>query len=315
LVLNAQKNQTRFQKGLASSVGIFGEVLADIFPDASVLGGAPYNVARHLRAFGLNPLLISRTGNDRLQQELLGDMARLGMDASGIQSDPLYPTGQVQVHMQGSEHRFDILADQAYDHIHSGVTHLITMALKPDVVYFGTLVQRSTTSRLALDSFLNDAGSPRFLDINLRAPWYDKHIIRRSLLRADMLKLNDQELAILADLLRLPGKTAQEQVITLIQRFKLESVVVTCGMYGAWLINRDQEHFSAPGHPVGNGVADSVGAGDGFAAVYLLGTLLNWPADILLARANQFAAAICRIRGAAPTSADFYTPFLLEWDG
>jgi len=307
--------EPNFNKGLDSSVAIFGEVLADVFPDGSVLGGAPFNVARHLRAFGLHPILITRTGNDALKDELLAEMARLDMDTSGVQCDPVYPTGQVKVHIENGEHLFEILPDQAYDYIHPGITHMVTMAAKPDIVYYGTLAQRNIGSRLALDNFLNDGKSPRFLDINLRPPWYDKHTIRRSLLRADIVKMNEQELVILTGLLRLPGKTPQEQVTALINRFNLNCVLVTCGIHGAWLVNNKEEMFMAPGHPLGNKLADTVGAGDGFAAIYMLGTVLNWPTETTLARANEFAASLCSIRGAAPASGDFYIPFKLEWDG
>jgi len=271
-------------------------------------------VARHLRGFGLHPVLITRTGNDALRDELFAEMARLDMDTSGIQCDPLHPTGQVKVHIENGDHTFEILSQQAYDHIHPGVTHMITMAVKPDIVYFGTLAQRNIDSRLALDNLLNDGKSPRFLDINLRSPWYDKHTIRRSLLRADIVKMNSHELAIISNLLRLPGVSDDERVINLINRFNLDSVLVSCGVVGAWLMNSKQEIFSAPGHPIGKRLVDTVGAGDGFAAIHILGILLGWPTKLMLERGNQFAASLCEISGAAPASTDFYEPFRSDWN-
>jgi len=147
------------------SIAIFGEVLADIFPNATVLGGAPYNVARHLRAFQQHPLLISRVGNDALKEALFSELTKRDINPSGIQLDPVYPTGQVTVHMESGAHHFEIKPDQAYDHIHPH-----TLVTQPDIAYFCTLAQRSKESSLALDVFLNDAKCPRFLDVNLRSP-------------------------------------------------------------------------------------------------------------------------------------------------
>jgi len=298
---------------MGSCVALFGEVLADVFPDGHILGGAPFNVARHLQGFGLKPVMISRTGNDALREELLAEMNARGMDTSGIQCDPQYPTGQVTVHMDAGGHRFEILPYQAYDYIHAGVTHMLTMSLKPDLVYFGTLAQRNMESRLALDNFLNDARSPRFLDLNLRAPWYDKHTVRRSLLRADIVKMNEDELGALAILLRLPGKSLPELAMAMLKRFNLKLVVITRGEQGAWQLNASGQLQETGPQAMAQPLQDTVGAGDAFAAVYILGHLQEWEASLTLTRANQFASALCAIRGAAPHDPGFYQPFVQEW--
>jgi len=300
-------------KHTRKTVALFGEVLADIFPDQSVLGGAPFNVARHLQAFGLHPVMISRTGNDALRDDLLREMDRLGMDKTGIQCDPTYPTGQVQVHMKDGGHSFEILPDQAYDHIHAGVTHMMIMSIKPELVYFGTLAQRGMESRLALDKFLADSKCPRFLDINLRSPWYNKHTVRRSLLRSDIVKMNEDELEIVSDYFKISGNTPLLKAEALLDQFELNCLLVTCGENGAWLINRLHEVFSTP--PVENTqtMIDTVGAGDAFAAVFIIGLLNQWEMPVAMQRANQFAAALCGIRGGAPQNLDFYTPFKQAW--
>ena len=306
-------HQRDFKQNNGHAVAIFGEVLADIFPDGSVLGGAPFNVARHLHAFGLHPVMITRIGHDDLGKELMQEMQQLGMDTTGVQADPVHPTGQVKVHMAEHGHEFEILPGQAYDYINAGVTHMVTMSTKPDLVYFGTLAQRNMEARLALDNFLNYGTSPRFLDINLRDPWYDKHTVRRSLLRADIVKMNDDELAVLAPMLRLPGKTAFEHAAALINRFRLDYLLVTAGEAGAWLMHESGNVTSINGSSTAIKVVDTVGAGDGFAAAYILGILKGWEMDITLTRAHQFAGAICGIRGAAPKTQDFYLPFIKEW--
>lgn len=298
------------EKASNHTIALFGEMLADIFPDRAVLGGAPYNVAHHLQAFGQHPVLITRTGNDPLRDEFLADMSRLGMDDSGVQCDQIRPTGQVIVHMDENNHRFEILPEQAYDHIHSGVVHLVAMTMQPEMVYYGTLAQRGVESRLALDTFLSDTKSPRFLDINLRHPWYDKHIIKRSLLRANIVKINEEELKLIAGLLKLSGTSAKEHGLSVMAKFDLACLIVTCGADGAWMLSKDGKETRVSGTNLNGALVDTVGAGDGFAAVCMLGILENWLPEVMLTRACVFAAALCGIRGAVPNSSDFYLPFL-----
>lgn len=296
-----------------ATVALFGEVLADVFPDRSVLGGAPFNVARHLKAFGLNPVLITRTGNDALRAQLLEAMSACGMETVGVQCDRSYPTGQVKVHFEGGAHRFEILPEQAYDHIHASVARMVALSIHPELAYFGTLAQRHPVSRGALKMVLNSTGVPTFFDVNLRAPWYDAQVLRRSLRQADTVKLNNEEMALLADIFALPGDTLQGHARAFMQLFDIGQVLVTCGADGAWLVQRDGEDVSVmqQGEPVA--VVDTVGAGDGFSAVFMLGKLQGWPVQQTLARANEFAAAICTLRGATPERADFYAPFLEAW--
>lgn len=294
-------------------IGIFGEVLADIFPDKTVLGGAPFNVARHLQAFGLRPVLITRTGQDALRTELLQEMHRLKMDVSGLQIDAIYPTGQVKVQLTENGHQFEILQDQAYDHIHAGITHMVTMSLKPELVYFGTLVQRSMPSRLALDEFLADGKCPRFLDVNLRAPFYNKHTIRRSLLRSDIVKLNEDELLIVAKYFKIDAPSAHEKAKQLLAEFDIKQVIVTAGAKGAWMVNANAI-IKSDVEVTDTLLVDTVGAGDAFSAVCILGHGLNWDPVTMLNRANQFASAICGVRGGAPADISFYKPFILEWE-
>lgn len=295
------------------AVMLFGEVLADIFEDRRVLGGAPFNVARHLQAFGLHPVLVSRTGNDELRSELLAAMAAAGMDDRGIQLDTTHPTGQVMVHMEGRGHRFEILPEQAYDYIHAGLTHMIALAVRPELIYFGTLAQRSTTSARALTALVRSSKAPRLLDINLRSPWFEVRTIERSLQRANMVKVNQEELDMLASLFRLAGKNHLHKATALVRRFALDSMLVTCGEQGAWQLDNEGEVVRVEGAATVVTLVDTVGAGDGYAAVFILGHLRGWPAALTLARAHEFAAALCGIRGAIPDAADFYAPFIKNW--
>ena len=292
-------------------VTIFGEVLADLFPQASVLGGAPFNVARHLCAFGLTPLLISSVGHDALGADILSEMKRLKLDTAAIQTDTKHATGQVNVITNSTGmHQFEILPEQAYDYIYpdSAIHNLSTR-----LFYFGTLAQRNSVSRRTLYQALSTTRATKLFDINLRAPWYDRELIEQSLNYADIVKMNDEELSVLAEIFSLSGNSAYQHGQTLLDQFDLDSVIVTCGQLGAWLIERGGNLIHAESYVIEDPIVDTVGAGDGFVAVYILGMLLDWPIKVVISRANQFAASVCTIRGAAPACKSFYAPFIQAW--
>ncbi len=292
---------------------LFGEILADIFPDRYVLGGAPFNVAYHLQEFGLHPVLISRTGSDALHNEIFSTMTDLGMDTRGLQTDDIHPTGQVIIHVENGGHRFEIIPEQAYDFIEAGAACETVRLTQPNLVYFGTLAQRHPVSKKTLSSLLDNCSAKRLLDINLRPPWYDKEILEQSLTCADYLKLNIDELYDVGRLLQIVTTQKRLLAATLIKEFQLEYILVTSGSTGAWLQKADGNHIvTAAGKPVR--VVDTVGAGDGFSAVFILGLFCNWPLEQTLLRADTFARAICEIRGAVPVGKSFYQPFRTAWN-
>ncbi|SFL51221.1 fructokinase [Desulfomicrobium norvegicum] len=301
-------------EGQSPAVILFGEILADVFPDRAVLGGAPFNVARHLAAFGLRPLMISRLGDDALGTRILAGMKERGMDVSGIQIDDNLPTGQVRVHLEDAGHRFEILPRQAYDFIDPADATAAAMAAEaPGLVYFGTLSQRHHVTRQALSEMLQNIKAPQFLDINLREPWFDEDTVRFSLQSADIVKLSDEELRTLADMFKAGEGLAQAQGAELKRMFDIDRLIVTCGKYGAWQLDRDNELFIASPGKEPSRIVDTVGAGDAFSAVCILGMLSCWPETTALKRADDFASAICEIRGAVPEDSEFYQNFTKEW--
>lgn len=296
------------------AVVLFGEVLADVFPDKTVLGGAPFNVARHLKAFGLSPIVITRLGSDALGNAVLEVMSQSGMATLGVQRCEEYPTGRVQVHMQDGAHQFEILPVQAYDFIDQAAAKQAATAVKPALVYFGTLAQRHAVSRQALIALLGNVQAAKFLDINLRTGWYEEKTLRRSLQDADIIKLNADELAVLAKIFALTASDPKAQVGALLDTFDISEAVITCGDAGAWQINRNGKMLqTGVKKRAASMLVDTVGAGDGFSAIYILGTLRQWPLATILERANDFASAICGLRGAVPDDLDFYQPFYISW--
>jgi fructokinase len=281
---------------------IFGEVLFDVMPDGTrVLGGAPFNVAWHLEAFGLRPLMVTRVGRDDAGDEVLEAMESWGMDDSAVQRDDAYPTGQVQVDLQDGEPTFHILADQAYDHIDGDSAMRSAAGETFSLLYHGSLISRGTVSSSALDRLEDASGAPVFVDVNLRDPWWNLQDVLATVDRARWVKLNEAELGLLAG----ATDTATAEAFGL--DYDLEAVIVTRGSRGAAAMNGEGV-FEAP-PPAEIKVVDTVGAGDAFSAVFILGLANHWPTEVTLERALDFAAALCMVPGATVRDGGFYSRF------
>lgn len=285
---------------------LFGEVLFDRFPDGSeVLGGAPFNVAWHLCGFGENPLFISRVGADDAGRRVRQAMEAWGMDTSGLQTDPAHPTGAVRIELVGGEPRFEILPDQAYDFIY--------LADMPELghtafLYHGSLALRRPESRTTLESLAAHHEGPVFLDVNLRPPWWQADDILRWAARADWIKLNQDELDRLA-----PGEgDLASRGRRFMAQHGLDYLILTRGGEGALAFNATGDEASI--RPAASTkVVDTVGAGDAFTSVFLLGQLRRWPLAETLERAQAFASAIVGVRGATVADRAFYDKFLHAW--
>lgn len=295
----------------------FGEVLVDCFADREVLGGAPFNVARHLRGLGRHlgpvPVLVTRIGRDALGRRVLAALEAAELPIDGVQRDFHHGTGVVQVtEDESGGHRFEIAADQAWDHIHPDLAHLVGLAWRPSRIYFGTLAQRGA-SRQALRYLMVSSQAEGFLDVNLRDPWVRQDILRGSLELARSVKLNEQELHRLAGMFALAGHDVRTWGRSLLDAFGLRRLLVTRGAAGACLLDDEVGVLEVTGAKRKVEVVDSVGAGDAFTAVFLLGLDLGWPPALTLERADCFAAAVCGLRGAVPDSPDFYDTFIARW--
>jgi len=295
---------------------LFGEALVDELPAARVPGGAPFNVACHLRAFGVSPLLVTRIGRDEDGRRLLGAFRRRGLDTRGVQRDAERPTARVVVRETADGPRFEIPADQAFDFVDEGAALASAQGAAPRVVYFGTLAQRNAVSRAALKKLLDVfgvSGGLRFLDVNLRAPWFDRDTVDGSLRRASIAKMNEEEAGVLERLLGIPAK-GRELRQALASRYRLESVVVTRGSEGAvWQDAEGAETRLAREKPLPRPI-DTVGAGDAFSAAMILGSLRGWAPELTIRRADAFARAVCRLRGALPRRLSFYGRFVKDWE-
>ncbi|PIE21879.1 MAG: carbohydrate kinase [Planctomycetota bacterium] len=289
---------------------IFGEVLFDCFPGGeSVLGGAPFNVAWHLQAFGLAPFFISRVGADALGETVLERMREHGMDISGVQVDAEHPTGSVQVSLDQGQPSYEILDVQAYDFIDAAAVELPERAA---LLYHGSLALRNPDSREAWRSLVVEAdrrGVPCCVDINLRQPWWNKAWVRSFLLGATWLKLNEDELRELA---AGDGEDIRQQAEEFRKAYGLEMLVLTLGAEGAICFTEGQDLLDVSPEAEAY-VVDTVGAGDAFASVLLTGLLRGWPHETSLERAQAFALEICGQRGATVLDPYFYSRAMSDW--
>lgn len=305
------------------TVVIVGEALVDIFENEIVVGGAPFNVARHLAGFGLHPLMVTRIGKDEHGARILAEFNRFGLSTKGVQFDVRHPTGHVLVRMTEHGHHFDIPSNQAFDRIDTEEA----LALLGELgvvrhVYCGSLIRRSEASDAALGAILRARRAPAFLDLNLRPAAGRLPSVGQIIAHTEVLKVNDAELQVLLDwhnrgpsISVKPSAIAalRDPVASLMQEFRIGQMIVTFGGEGAAVFDAHGACLAREPGINGVNVVDTVGAGDAFSSVMLAGSLLGWPLAKSLSRANAFAAAICAIRGAVPASIDFYDCWIDEW--
>ena len=287
---------------------IFGEILFDCFPDGRrVLGGAPFNVAWHLRGLGHDPLLISRIGQDDAGEEVLRALRAWGLDTAGIQRDPDRPTGRVTVALRDGVPTFEIAPRQAYDALDLEPALGAVTARPASLLYHGTLALREPGNARVLDAIATATGAPVFLDVNVRRPWWNREACEVLATRATWLKASVEELPELG----LSADDPAAGAAVLVRRHALAAAVVTGGADGAWYADRiDTIHVPAPPVP---DLADTVGAGDAFSAVCIHGLLSRWSPTTLLTRAAGFAAEICRRPGAVTDDRELYARLQGGW--
>ncbi len=279
---------------------IFGEVLFDCFPDGQqVLGGAPFNVAWHLQGFGLTPLMISAIGDDAAGRQVLTSMQDWGMRTEGVQIDPRHPTGRVSISLSQGEPHYDIVDSCAYDVIQSEkLPDLPEYAL----LYHGTLAVRNLVSAQSLKQMMEKHKCSRFVDVNLRAPWWKRQSVLDLCAGATWAKLNHDELTALSLNASVLLDTIQAHGFLLVTKGEQGAVLHQSGNPTKQILPEQQLN-----------VVDTVGAGDAFSSVMILGIIKQWPLDLAMARAQAFASSVVAIRGAISHDTAFYAKFTTEW--
>ena len=281
-------------------VGV-GEVLWDLLLTGPKLGGAPANFAYHAHALGAHVNVITRVGDDDHGREIIRRFQNMGLPDATVQIDEIAPTGTAKVVLSGDGlAHFTIQENVAWDYIAAN-REALAAAGTADAICFGSLAQRCQTSRNSILQLVAAAPAKalRVLDINLRQQFYTRAVIEKSLQLADVLKLNEEELPILAAMFGFSGP-AKRQIDRLAQTFDLHVIALTRGPDGSLLFQQKGKRWSdCRSHPVQ--VIDTVGAGDSFTAVLVLGLLQKMDLDEINEVANEVARYVCSQAGATPS--------------
>jgi fructokinase len=283
---------------LRTIVGL-GELLWDLLPSGRQLGGAPANFAYCSHLLGNRSVVASRIGSDELGREARQRLLSLGLSDQFLQVDSEHPTSTVNVQLKvDGQPRFEIIDGVAWDFLERTPTWE-ALARSADAVCFGSLAQRHETARATIQTFLDAMRSDalRIFDVNLRQTFYSREVIAESLQRADLVKLNHEEMPVLADLFDINAADGRTFCNDLIEKYDLQLVCITRGSEGSLLSSRTEGH-EHPGFKIQ--VADVVGAGDAFTAAlvheYLMGSSLEEIND----SANRMGAWVASQHGAMP---------------
>lgn len=279
-------------------VGI-GEVLWDVLPEGKKLGGAPANFACHVSRFGLNGLVISAVGKDKLGDEIINVFNQKRLEYQLEKTD--FPTGTVEVTLDNAGvPQYDIKENVAWDNI-PFTERIRQIASRTQAVCFGSLAQRSQNSRRSINAFLDSMPDSedglKVFDINLRQNFYSEEIVRESLSKCNILKINDEELLIVKDLLSLRGRSQEELCNELMALGNLRMLILTCGTKGSMVFS--QEGISVLGTPTVQ-VADTVGAGDSFTAAFISSLIKGKTVREAHQTAVNVSAYVCTQQGAMP---------------
>jgi fructokinase len=275
----------------------FGEMLWDkISPTDKRPGGAPMNVGFHLQKHGHEVYVVSRIGEDEDGTDLLKFIEPAGLTADYIQVDPSIPTGVVNVFLDEKQNAtYDIAFPSAWDFIQLD-EKLIKKAQEVEAIVYGSLAARHEISRNTL-CYLLKTNAKKIFDVNLRAPHYSKDLVEDLMFFADIIKLNHEEMEIIASWHGEQGKNLETQMRWLSQSFSCPIVCVTRAEHGAAMLHNGEfsEHF---GFKVQ--VEDTIGSGDAFLAAFISGIFQDDSSKKIIKDACALGAYVATFKGANP---------------
>jgi fructokinase len=280
---------------LHPDVVCYGEILWDILPEQALPGGAPMNVAYHLKKLGVEPALITKVGKDGYGEKLVDLLAQSDIIRDYVQMDEKQSTGLVYAKPnEYNEVTYDIVYPSAWDFIH-WQEELANLVAQSEYFIFGSLTSRSEVSRDTLYQLL-EYGRTKVLDINLRPPHFNRSHIEYLLNKTDILKMNSSELDLVSGWYS-NVKNSADMMRLLQDRFNITTLIVTMGGDGAQLLVNG-EIYRHPGYRVE--VADTIGSGDAFLAGYLYQSTIHSHPAKALEFASNLGALIATYPGACP---------------
>ena len=278
-----------------------GEALWDVLPEGKKLGGAPANFAYHAAQFGLDTIAISALGEDKLAEETIDAIKEHSLNY--LMPRVPYPTGTVQVTLTGDGiPTYDIKENVAWDNI-PYTDEMKEIAQNARAVCFGSLAQRNVVSRENIHKFLDNTPKDcmKIFDINLRQQFYTKEVIKESLQRCNVLKINDEELVLIGRMFGYPGLDIENKCWLILGKYNLDMLVLTCGTNGSYVFTPGQMSFQETPKVE---VADTVGAGDSFTGSFCASILNGKPVPEAHKTAVQVSAFVCTQNGAMPIVPD-----------
>jgi fructokinase len=282
------------------SIVTFGEVLWDIFPTHKKIGGAPLNVSLRMNSLGVNTTMISRIGDDDNGKDIISFLNNQNISSDSIQVGEEYKTGIVNVMInEKGNASYDILYPSSWDKIVL-TNEMIEKVSESDAFVFGSLICRDEVSRSTLYELL-DKAKYKVLDANLRAPYYTKEILDELMLKADFIKLNDEELYEISQQLESPYKSFEQNIKFIAEKTNTKHVCVTKGAFGAVLYYNGKFYYNS-GYFIK--VVDTVGAGDSFLASLLVRLLRGKSPQKALNYACAVGALVAGHEGANPKISD-----------
>lgn len=276
----------------------FGEILWDIIEGNEHLGGAPFNFAAHIAQCGNNAFIASRLGSDDLGRRAFNGSKTHGVDVSLIQWDEVYPTGVVDVELKNGQPDYVIRTNVAYDYI--SADNILAFLEKNcfDVFYFGSLAQRNAVSMEALYAILSQHHFKHiFYDVNLRKACYSEQIVKSSLAVCTILKLNNDEVGTISQMLA-GENLLNEEFCKYVKALypAIDLIIITAAESGCFMYDSELRYI--PGMPVN--VCDAVGAGDAFSAAFMHIYAASGDAVVAAETANQVGAFVATKAGAIP---------------
>lgn len=276
-----------------------GELLWDVFPNRKELGGAPANFAYMTSLLGDEGVVASRVGRDRLGNAAARRLAKLGLSLEWLQLDSKSPTGTVKVQVfEDGQPKFQIAENVAWDNF-EWTSQWQALAARAAAVCFGSLAQRAERSRDTIRLFLQNLrpNAVKVFDVNLRQSFFSADILRESAKNADIMKVNEDELSQVSQLLGYKSNPKEAAGPWLLRTCGLKLVCVTKGPSGSSLVAADGVHRH-PGFPTE--VADTVGAGDAFTAALIHHYLRGATLDEMNVAANRMGSWVASQVGATP---------------
>lgn len=274
-------------------IGI-GELLWDILPTGKHAGGAPINFVYHASKLGADSYAITAIGNDPLGDEIMKKVDDIGINHI-IERVP-YPTGTVIVDLKDGIPEYTINEGVAWDYIPL-TNEMKELAKRADAICFGTLAQRSEASRTTIHSLLSLVPDTayRILDINLRQHYYSKEIITTSLKYCNILKMNDEELELIIEILGIEADNNNDACKYLIKTFNLKFLILTAGAdYSAVFTMETSSLIKTPKV----NVIDTIGAGDSFTGSFISSILKGKTLKEAHQDAVNMSAHVCTKAGA-----------------